>query len=373
MASPHVHLKQLRLIAALGLPAHQSIGLMVGEIERMIGCAFANFFWLDAGGRPADAWMRDVIPSAMDAFVGNHAALESDPREPTLDKLVAAGLRVGAGEVLYGAPGFERTVVYNEVFRPYRIAGSIDLVVRDASGAARGVLMVNRSASQCTFGLGERALIGALHDHVLAAITGPRAERVGECSAAADESGCFLADAAGRIEYVAGSAIALAAQHAGIPIAPGRMLTALGWQLTPALHALLDRAIAIARGLPSPPPFDVRRTPHGEIAVRVMPCLSGGALAGVDGSSDARGDARYMICLERRPPLAAVVLSRAAALPLSARERELAVLLAMGHSPAEAAERMAISLATLRTYAKSVYARTGVNGREGLVALLRGM
>lgn len=368
MSSPHVHMKQLRLIAALGLPAHQSIGLMAAQIERMIGCAFVNFFWLDPHGRPADAWMRDIIPSAMDAFVGQHAALERDPREPTLDKLVAAGLRVGAGEALYGAAEFTRTVVYNEVFRPYRITGSIDLVVRDPSGAARGVLMVNRAASACGWSLRERALIGALHDHVLAAITGPLAQSVGDCSAAAEESGSFLADAAGRIEYVAGSAIALAAQHAGIPIAPGRMLGALGHQLTPALHALLDRAIAITRGLPAPPPFDLRRTPHGEIAVRVMPCQRSHAAP----VGDESGDARYMICLERRPPLAAVVLRRAAALPLSARERELAVLLALGHPPADAAERMGISLATLRTYAKSAYARTGVNGREGLAALLRG-
>jgi DNA-binding CsgD family transcriptional regulator len=79
-----------------------------------------------------------------------------------------------------------------------------------------------------------------------------------------------------------------------------------------------------------------------------------------------------MVCLERRSPLAAVILARSCALPLSARERELAVLLALGHPPAAAAARMAISLATLRTYAKSVYARCGVNGREGLVAFLWG-
>lgn len=368
MSSAQTHLKHLRLIAALGLPAHQSIGLMVAEIERMIACSFANFFWLGPDGRPVDAWMREVIPAAMDAFVGNHAALERDPREPTLDKFVAAGLRVGAGEAFYGAAGFTDTVVYNEVFRPYRIAGSIDLVVRDGSGTARGVLMVNRAAGSGGWSQSERALIAALHDHVLAAITGPCAQSIGECSAVADQSGCFLVDAAGRVEYHAGSAIALAAQHAGIPIAPGRMLGALGERLTPALHALLDRAIAIARGLPSPPPFDARGTPHGEIAVRVMPCLrSSAALEADDG-----GDSRYMICLERRPPLGAVVLGRAAALPLSARERELAVLLAQGHSPAEAAARMAISLATLRTYLKSVYARTGAGGREALVGMLRG-
>lgn len=368
MSAPQAHLKQLRLIAALGLPAHQSIGLMVDEIERMIGCSFANFFWLDARGRPTDVWMREIIPSAMDAFVGNHLALERDPHEPTLDKFAAAGLRVGAGMGLYASDGFARTVVYNEVFRPYRIAGSIDLVVRDAAGTARGILMVNRAVSSSGWSLAEKAMIGALHDHILAVITGPCADVSGECAPTADESGCFLTDAGGRIDYVAGAAIALAAQHAGIPIAPGRMLGALGRQLTPALHALLDRAIAIARGLPSPPPFDVRRTPHGEIAVRVMPCLRGGAASAPDDSADAR----YMICLERRSPLAAVILARASALPLSARERELAVLLALGHPPAAAAERMAISLATLRTYAKSVYARSGVNGREGLVALLRG-
>ena len=147
------------------------------------------------------------------------------------------------------------------------------------------------------------------------------------------------------------------------------MLGALGERLTPALHALLDRAIAVTRGLPSPPPYEVRRTPQGEIAARVMPCRRGSAMPAAEDGADER----YMVSLERRPPIGAVVLGRAAALPLSARERELAVLLALGQSPAEAARRMAISLATLRTYLKSVYARTGVSGREGLVAQLRGI
>ncbi|WP_298193478.1 helix-turn-helix transcriptional regulator [Novosphingobium sp.] len=368
-SSVNAQLKQLRLTAALGLPAYQAMALITAQVERLIGCSFANFFWLDGEGRPCDAYLRDYLPEAMDAFVGNHAALERDPREPTLDKYAALPPRVGAGRMLIEGPEFRRTLVYNDVFRPYRIEGSLELVVREPSGRARGILMVNRSTNRQTWTRREAAILAAIHDHVLAALAGPAVKPDVACSATMDDSAHLLVDGGGQIEYSAGNAITLAMQHADLAFSPDFDFSALGQKLTPALHALLDRAATIRRGLPSPPAHEVRRTRHGEITARVLHCNPGPA---GEWKSCGPSDERYMVCLERRPPLAAIVLGNAAALPLSAREQELAVFLALGLSSTEAAERMAISLTTLRTYLKSVYNRTDVAGRSGLLALLRG-
>ena len=55
---------------------------------------------------------------------------------------------------------------------------------------------------------------------------------------------------------------------------------------------------------------------------------------------------------------------------LPAREAELAIALADGHSIAEAASAMGLTLETARNYSKRLYAQLGVRGQAGLVRLV---
>lgn len=55
--------------------------------------------------------------------------------------------------------------------------------------------------------------------------------------------------------------------------------------------------------------------------------------------------------------------------PLTAREREVLVLLCSGRSYAEAAENLEVSLSTIQTHVKAVYGKLGVHSKAELTAL----
>jgi len=69
------------------------------------------------------------------------------------------------------------------------------------------------------------------------------------------------------------------------------------------------------------------------------------------------------------PPAHATYFAGLYDLPL--REAELAVLLADGHSIAESAETMGLTLETARNYSKRLYAKLGVSGQPQLVRLVQ--
>jgi DNA-binding CsgD family transcriptional regulator len=55
---------------------------------------------------------------------------------------------------------------------------------------------------------------------------------------------------------------------------------------------------------------------------------------------------------------------------LSEREREILALIGAGRSNAEIAEELVISPRTVKRHVENAFARTGVRGRKGLMALL---
>jgi DNA-binding CsgD family transcriptional regulator len=74
------------------------------------------------------------------------------------------------------------------------------------------------------------------------------------------------------------------------------------------------------------------------------------------------------ITVERLEPLALKLWRRAEDLPLSGREIEVCVPLALGQSRAEIAERLGVSENTAINHCRNIYAKLGVQSRAGLVA-----
>jgi DNA-binding CsgD family transcriptional regulator len=58
-------------------------------------------------------------------------------------------------------------------------------------------------------------------------------------------------------------------------------------------------------------------------------------------------------------------------LPISGREREIALLIADGLTSREIAERLTLSQRTVENHVYRMYTKLGVSDREGLAALVR--
>ena len=86
-----------------------------------------------------------------------------------------------------------------------------------------------------------------------------------------------------------------------------------------------------------------------------------------------RGTATALVTLDRPPCPDWDAAALAAAFDLTPREADVALALAAGHRPAEAAAAMGLAPSSVRIYLKRIYAKTGVHGQAPLVAkLLRG-
>ena len=90
------------------------------------------------------------------------------------------------------------------------------------------------------------------------------------------------------------------------------------------------------------------------------------------GPTDGVEQTRYIgITIERRVPLPLAVHRRLEHLPLTAREKQVCLLLARDLSIRELAEAMGVAASTATTYRRSLYAKLGVESRVGLLGALQ--
>jgi DNA-binding CsgD family transcriptional regulator len=82
-------------------------------------------------------------------------------------------------------------------------------------------------------------------------------------------------------------------------------------------------------------------------------------------------DRTAWIAVERLEPLALKFWRRAEKLPLSGREIEVCLPLALGRSRAEIAERLGVSENTAINHCRNIYAKLGVQSRAELVEKLQ--
>lgn len=88
---------------------------------------------------------------------------------------------------------------------------------------------------------------------------------------------------------------------------------------------------------------------------------------GADRPARGEGDRR-----DRAPTVAETCASLADSCGLTRRESEVLLELARGHSSAYVAETLCVAPSTVRSHTKSIYAKLGVESRDGMLELFRG-
>jgi DNA-binding CsgD family transcriptional regulator len=126
----------------------------------------------------------------------------------------------------------------------------------------------------------------------------------------------------------------------------------------------LCRALAAAADgrLGQPPPVLQLRNPWGRFVLRAY------WLGPADGTEQTRDIA---VTVERQVPRVLALRRRVESLPLTAREKQLCLLLARDPSRHDLADAMGVAASTVVTHQHSVYAKLGVHNRAGLLAELR--
>jgi DNA-binding CsgD family transcriptional regulator len=144
-------------------------------------------------------------------------------------------------------------------------------------------------------------------------------------------------------------------------LSPGTHWRGLGDPI-PELFRLCRMLKATARGeVGQPPPVQRLRNPWGEFSLRAY------WLGATDGPEQT---CRIGITIERRVPRALTLRRRVESLPLTAREKQLCLLLARDQSGQKLADGMGLAASTVITHQRSIYAKLGVHSRVGLFKAL---
>jgi len=265
---------------------------------------------------------------------------------------------------------FERTEYYNDLYRPLDIHSDISIGFASNQAVWTGV-DVYRSKSQGAFSDEDIALCEALLPHLVRAWTLSRkfaaTRGVGQALADfvdASPHGLFILDDAGLVRHVNGTGRRLLAGTSGLRLTAGR-LGANTPEATRRLQGLIDRA----GGRHAAP-----RT-GGSLALtspdRLRPLSVTVAPMGAEQASPLFDGPAVLVCVTDLEASVSLPEQRLRDLfDLTPAESRVAVALFEGLDPKLAADKLAISVWTVRRHLAEIFAKTQTNSQVELARLM---
>jgi DNA-binding CsgD family transcriptional regulator len=341
--------QHIQHLSALGLASEIAIPQMVDALQNIAPSRTTTFVWLDEQGAPTRFYERHPIPSAADAFMSQTATLLAQG-EPNMISLGTAPLDFGNWWSFKAKPGWEMSVMRNELFRPYNIGNNMDFQIRDR-GVARALLTINREPGSQPFKRTEIEAVLSLRGHFLHALTAP-AEAPEPRDMVPDETiATAIFDSDGALVSTGPNADLLLYQ-----LQSEAMPLRISCECAPlSVRSVLSRLYQAQNGiLTAAPSLDVQ-TPWGPIRV----------------AAHMLTEAKFaVVTLQRLEPKPVRRMRRLAKLDLSPRERRVALAMCETTSAATVARTNGLTEASFREYSKRIYGRLDVQGRDGVRILL---
>jgi DNA-binding CsgD family transcriptional regulator len=344
----------IRRLSALGLPAQEVIPPMLRRLHDAVASTSNSFQWVDACGE-ATGWFSE--PPYLPEIARLSADLLRGPQgTPVLPahRVFGAGRRAVRRTPL--PPDFHRSETYRRLWQPRGIHHALEAVVDDGLRPL-GVLVLYRGPGDADFAPQDLETVTALLPLFARACHGPPAYD-GE-RAAASLPAFAVVGLSGDVRHADAGArlrLALALHPCLNHRSCGRGCAAADAGVT----AQLGSICASLRADPRRTTTLRLRNSWGQFTLRAQ------RLQAVHGD-----DAPLVgIALEHQVPLAVALDAGLERSPLSPRQRELCLLLAAGCSYAAVGERMGIAEQTAISYARVVFGKLGVRGREDLLRRL---
>lgn len=343
--SQHPARVTLRQLCHLGMPAPLLLPSLLPVLRELVPASHAGFFFCDERGGITNLYAERLLaPNAMAGFHDRHNNQQFRhhylervaARKPTSRRSVTAEERASA----YG----------REVLGPLDIAHLLYAIVRH-QGQVLGQLSLYRGADAPPFSdTDEQTLASVLHylGEGLS-VTAPATPR--ELLDQTIEEALAVLDADGHELWADEHWPRLIRLAHGNAIAPASAL---------AERETLPRFVAAVLAAVQSAPNAIHQvvTSWGRFAFRLHTMRG------------ANGDRAVALLLSRLAAEPLRLAQGAAALGLSPQQREVAVLMARGHSNAEIAQQLGVSSNTAAYHAKQVFARLQVHDRSAIARVL---
>ena len=344
--SPQVHIRQL---CSLPVSGRTVMPAVLAALKSWVPYSIGAFFWTDLRGQITSACASEPGQLALAGrFAVDFARRPScSPAWPGITELVVRQ-RPSVIDLTPYRDSLRDSAVFHELLNP--LGATVPLVALVTDGTASGLLVLLRSGHDRLFG---REDVRRLRD-LLPDLS--RTLSTADCTdprVAIGDSGILVAGPGGQLIH----ACVRGRELLHLAAAPDRLhLGRLIEQESDLLRSLTD-----GLGTDNPPltrrrPLLVTDNAWGRFEFMAAPLAGSPGHAGIQ--------------IQRLVPVSVKMAESANSLPLSPRQRELAVLLGSSLQNDTIADRLGLRPSTVAGMVKDVYHRIGVNSRQALRELL---
>ncbi len=342
----------LRQLCNLGLPAPVLLPSLLPAVRAVVPATHAAFFYCDAQGNMVNMYAERMLPpEAMTRYYERHYRADISAFSSAYLRLVAAHDPVSFRTIGVDEKAGE---YYREVLSQLAVGHVMYGIVRSPENGRDpiGQLSLYRAAGDAPFDKDDaEALRDVMHylGHALAAL--PYTQVTAPSEQIAEEAMAVL-DEAGELLFADDAWMRLARLARGEPISPRESRDE-----PKALREFLRGVVIAARAAKNS--LHVVTSPWGQFAFRHH------TLDGIAG-----GKATALV-LSRLATESVRITEGASRLDLSAQQREVALMIALGLTNAEMAEKLGVSVNTAGYHVKQVFVKLGVHDRADVARMLR--
>ena len=355
-------LARIQRLCCLGIPGEMLIPELIREIIEMIPSRNGVFYWLGQNFEIVNTY-HTFAPAVMRLFYqeyyGTDAQTEVLKTYGILKSWTPSDVVLRLEQrLLVDRSVFLRSDFYNGLWRIAEIHDTLMLAV-GSSGRLFGAIELCRGVDEPPFRPDEIAILGAIAGFVAHGMTG--VTLTADVFADGDDRALFVVDSHGTVRHADGQARRLLTMALNPRLSAGADWRGMNGQV-PELARLCLALMDVASGDPRQPPPVLRlRNPWGEFLLRAYWV---GATDGIEQTRDIG------VTIERRVPRALALRRRVEGLNLTAREKQLCLMLTHDVAVHDIADAMGLASSTVVTHQRGIYAKLGVHSRAGLLASL---
>ena len=332
---------------------------VLSTLHGLIGSDTNSFYWATATGELCNTYFEQPMPKNVAAvyfseFLNNPAQAYSPLQ---MRKYLRRGAVVGNSMRLFEKT-FYNSDIYNLIWRPMSRRQLLWARVRDTQNRANG-LALSRVEGDPDFTERDEQLLNQLVPYVAHALDARGNHE--EEFVASTERGLMILDAQGRVRHQSNEARRLMLLAAYEKIAPD----SVDWQrdvvLPAALKQLCEKLGAVLSGRATSPPTLQHHNAWGKFVFRAYPL------------EDIEPTDRLLIGIniERHIPLILTLMQTLPSFPISAKQKEVCLLLARGYAQRKIAETLSVSHHTVTDHIRKIYDKLDVHSHAELLQTLK--
>ena len=342
----------LRQLCNLGLPAPVLLPSLLPALRAVVPATHAAFFYCDAQGHMVNMYAERMLPpEAMTRYYERHYRADISAFSSAYLRLVAGSDPVSFRTI----SAQEKAGDYSrEVLSQLAVGHVMYGIVRSPDNGREpiGQLSLYRGVDDAPFtSVDADALRDVMHYLGRALLASPYVQVTAPSEQVAEEAMAVL-DEAGELLFADDAWMRLSRLARGEPISPRESRDE-----PKALREFLRGVVIAARSAKKS--LHVVSSPWGQFAFRHH------AL------DDAVGGKATALVVSRLATEPVRLTEGASRLDLSAQQREVALMVALGMTNAEMAEKLGVSVNTAGYHVKQVFVKLGVHDRADVARLLR--